>query len=1216
MNSEPIDPPALALQTVYFREDDREGADELGKELYNRLTRPLGDPLAHGAGIPVWVGVPADKVDTKVALATVVIPVLGKTSAMIKRDWVIRKLKEWHAELKRDGLLLPVLTSRNWRNFEAKFPVKPLLSMLFPMGDPTLQTLDEIILAISRLWGKAGKVVPFISHAKADLSTSDEAAKKIFGHIVTNTTGHAFFDANSLHAGKPLEEQIITHAGEGMLIAVHGDEYGSRIWCQKELLTAKLKGLPTLTVEVLHRGERRSYPYDGNGPTILWNGDPAVIVSQAMVEWLCAEFFRRDAARIKEAASLPNDLEVVARPPELLDLTQGPLRFDGAKLVLHPDPELSVVERELLRIARPRLRLVTPTTAFRPGLSRNNGKPDVTCPLDGMQVAMSLSDLPTKNVPPGIMNEHAKDATVHVVRTLVSSGASIAYGGDFRRSGYTILLAQLLQGYNQTALDASKCLVSYMAGAIEPSDAPDGIAVTAVIPSEEPWRNDKILPTFGAGGPAAPFYFSDMRRFMESQVQARVILGGAAEPRLEKDGEGYSGRYPGVVEEAWRALQKAVHLQKSSTPADKKRHPLYVVGGFGGAAALVADLLEHNSIPELLTDGVWLSQPHFAETARTLDSAANKKWRQKLGLPLTMQELAESILTLAKDLLPRDESWKEWNGLSKRENLQLFRTRDAMTVAALVSKGLLNVARQQVASKLQIELVLDSLTGARNLDVVAIATLEDVPLGGAGAALDQVTGGLATMARSRGSVLISLEHAHIDADWLLMVSLGMLGEAEFMEERIRKAAGIVADEIRTRGLQRVGTVLFGGNILPDVSTTATAMVDGLMRLAGNAVLVLHEVDEARFRRLEKVLLEDNRVSLTTFRPQVKIAAPPMVPLPIVLNVTLENGKLRSNALLPRGGATTPTYRVRLKESELEELSKGEGDNSRCTPSMETLEKRGKRLGELLFGPHAETILSECISAPIWTNHDTEASRLPFEMLLASDAYPAQGAGLTRRLGVLGLGPESLFRRAPKKGPLEVLLVINPTNDLSGADEEALSVEAILQTQSSAVRITTLKHKQANADNFKEALAGADVLHYCGHGFYRGPKPGESGIFLAGYTRFTAVDMSELHSLPRMAFMNACEIARVRGEKSTGATSFAELFIRSGIDAYLGTFWEVGDAAAARFAGQVYENLAKGETLEKSVLLARQILKEAKEKDWANYMLFGGADFRLIASEQT
>ena len=151
----------------------------------------------------------------------------------------------------------------------------------------------------------------------------------------------------------------------------------------RELLTAKRHELPSLTVEVLKKGEQRSSPYGGNGPSVVWDGNPAVIASRAMIEWLRSAYFRKEAKRLAKVAGLPNDVVVLARPPELLDLAQGSLVSAHAKLAMHPDPELPVIERQILKAARPRLQLVTPTTAFRRLLNREGSSSTIASPLEG-----------------------------------------------------------------------------------------------------------------------------------------------------------------------------------------------------------------------------------------------------------------------------------------------------------------------------------------------------------------------------------------------------------------------------------------------------------------------------------------------------------------------------------------------------------------------------------------------------------------------------------------------------------------------------------------------------------------------------------------------------------------------------------------------------------------------------------------------------------------
>ena len=378
-----MDRPSLILQTVYFHDSEQPEALRLGQDLYEQLTRPVNEPLAFGAGIPVLSAVAWDHVDLEAAEIVVVIPVLGATSFLAKRQKVLSQLIDWHQNL-GDGHLLIVPTASVWRSDEVKLPVKQFLTELYGKHDLRRRTLDEIVLAVTRLLEPSRKNVRlFVSHAKADLVASNDAAKQVHDHIVTETTGHAFFDAVSLEAGTSLADQLDKAAGDGVFLAIRGDAYSSRTWCQRELLTAKRHELPSLTVEVLLRGEQRTSPYGGNGPSVVWDGNPAAIASRAMIEWLRSAYFRKEAQRFITAAKLPSDTVILARPPELLDLAQGSLVSIHATLAMHPDPELPVFERQILKAARPRLQLVTPTTAYRRLLNREGAASKLTSPLQG-----------------------------------------------------------------------------------------------------------------------------------------------------------------------------------------------------------------------------------------------------------------------------------------------------------------------------------------------------------------------------------------------------------------------------------------------------------------------------------------------------------------------------------------------------------------------------------------------------------------------------------------------------------------------------------------------------------------------------------------------------------------------------------------------------------------------------------------------------------------
>ena len=78
--------PTLSLQTVCFGESDQGEALRLGVDLYELVTRPVADPLAFGAGIPVLSAVAADRVDLEAADVVVLVPVLGKTTFVTQSD--------------------------------------------------------------------------------------------------------------------------------------------------------------------------------------------------------------------------------------------------------------------------------------------------------------------------------------------------------------------------------------------------------------------------------------------------------------------------------------------------------------------------------------------------------------------------------------------------------------------------------------------------------------------------------------------------------------------------------------------------------------------------------------------------------------------------------------------------------------------------------------------------------------------------------------------------------------------------------------------------------------------------------------------------------------------------------------------------------------------------------------------------------------------------
>lgn len=1212
----------LVVQTVYFSAADRDAAIELGRELYDHLTRPHSDPLAFGPGIPVAIATTADHVRSDTAEHLLVVPLLGAQAHTdaATRDRAIERIATWHGGLGA-GHVTPVLLSARWRNEGRRLPGTAILSRLSgPGATRWLETVIDVVLAACRLVSR-GDVRPeiFVSHAKADLVGTEGLAQQIRNYAKTHTTGEAFFDTTDLEPGHPLDKQLDQATGRGVFLAVRGDSYASRPWCEHELLRAKRAGMPTLAVHVLRKGEQRSYPYSGNGPTVVWTPEPsegaasvAHVFLRAIVEWLRARYFALAAERYR--ADLPS-LVVLPRPPELLDLAQGPLLDKAPTIVLHPDPEVSLAERGVLREVRPRMRLVTPTTLYR-GLElrdRRGARPTVQAPLFRREIALSLSNSPDANGPEGFTADHVEDATVFLARALISSGAAIAYGGDHRFGGCDELLAGLIVAYNTSGQSRAEYLISYRHAGVDPA-APSQLAddlafTTRSLRSTEPYcKSTQLPPPAATPSPVQTLaHLSDMRQVMARHCFARVALGGQADPQRD-GGDGYGGAFPGIVEEAWWTLHANA--------------PLYVVGGFGGAARVVAELLDGRTPPAMDPERFsGAADPGYRQRA---DGFAAEPGVRELGVPATMAAMAAALHAFGRERLASDATAVAWNGLTVAENRELFRSRDLIAITRLVMKGLYAKALAAAGQKLTIELVHGSILQVEGADAIALATFQNVPIGGAAAAVDQVLSSRLTAAlHDRTSVVptpvVPIPSQEIDADWLVIGDLGTLvaGELSGLASAIEGCAASVAATAHRYAFERIAIVTFGSSAHRDLADTVAAMLRGFAPLGGNCTLQWFEKDLAAYDALKRILADAPGVELSFRELPPSTAAVATHARDVLITTRHADDALHVTVLPPEGAAAALALNTPLTGAELHALSRPDAP---AAPGETLTDALGHDVARALLGPLGSALLGQLTRHRLVIQHDIASAGLPFEALTIDGHRFALGKGIVRRPALPDLPtPAPRPRRA---GVLNVVLVINPTENLPGAELEGQQV--IDEAKRAGIRIhEPLRHRAANKAAIIAALRdpNIDVFHFCGHAFYDGPEPDQSGLLCAGGERLTGADVAKFDATPRVAFFNACRSARMReievppdGPPAVSSPvftrAFAAYFLRGGIEAYLGTLWPVLDVAGARFAAAVYGALAKGVSLEAAVLAARIELRAGGQADWANYILYGDGAFSI------
>lgn len=106
----------------------------------------------------------------------------------------------------------------------------------------------------------------FLSHTKKD-GIGYAYAKSIIRHIATLNIGR-FFDIYDIPPGANFENEIEKNIKKSTFIAIMSDNYSTRYWCQRELISAKKNKRPIVIVNCAEKYEDRSFSAITNLPSI------------------------------------------------------------------------------------------------------------------------------------------------------------------------------------------------------------------------------------------------------------------------------------------------------------------------------------------------------------------------------------------------------------------------------------------------------------------------------------------------------------------------------------------------------------------------------------------------------------------------------------------------------------------------------------------------------------------------------------------------------------------------------------------------------------------------------------------------------------------------------------------------------------------------------------------------------------------------------------
>lgn len=569
----------LALYVVYHTHYVL--AREIFSRIYKLFCRDIRNSLSDGLDIPVYFATEETnfKVDFDRGEKTCIL-ILADGELVRAKDNLLPKIEEWNArDLSEEKIMISVVKLNSYA-FDILPPEVPEQCIELPSFDlmdnwSEFQTrmYDCLIRLIK---SKHEKLRIFVSHSKKDPGkTGEERARKLVEYLNNETKLDSFFDVKDILDGRCFDKQIERGVENALLMVLYTNTYSDREWCRRELIAAKDHDVPTIVVMMLDGVAKRVFPYIGNIPCIKYADDwrePINLLLRTALD----EYYEK---RLLE--SLCDDRETIKAmpsPPELYNLRS---LHNGISQVLYSEPPLGREELSILKQAYEYIDFVTPMEYASAGLN-----------LAGKYIAISISNSEDAHIY-GVGQEMLDDLSIEISKHILKAGGKMIYGGDLREGGFTELFANLSDQYG--AFEKSASTVRYFKNYIA---WPYYQNMDEKIEQEYEHSRVELVKVAQRDNNADSLTL--MREEMEHNANARIVVGGKM--------SGYSGCIPGILEEFKIALSH--------------EHPLFVVGGFGGAAKYIGDVINGSHVCDEKYS--WLNDIKFDSLRNGLNDDENR----------------------------------------------------------------------------------------------------------------------------------------------------------------------------------------------------------------------------------------------------------------------------------------------------------------------------------------------------------------------------------------------------------------------------------------------------------------------------------------------------------------------------------------------------------------------------------------------------------------
>lgn len=379
--------PFLAIHVVWHPAFEQ--GQEVARALFEHYRRNLYQNVAGGSGIPViyrFTAPPGSTVPTDIDLesaeASAVILLVDK-NWMGNAEWVEygRRLSDAADALGLRSFIFPVAIDSSgiqagvvpeqavrwdqWADEAEQVKRRRLFTALSyefcRMLRHYLERLTRPSVPDDNLESFLKRVQVFVSHSKHD-EHGVKIAKE-FRRFVLDHGYDSFFDVFDIPIGQRFDRVLLLKVRTSAVIAIHTDSYSTREWCRKEMIQAKLHGVPVVVADCIDDIDERGFPYMANVPIVRMDPskvDRIDVIVGRLIDEVLKDFLWRCRVKVFESAGR-TDVAFSPRPPELIILTTLQGKTSPRVVLVYPDPPIGAEELELFAKAAPGMRLLSAT---------------------------------------------------------------------------------------------------------------------------------------------------------------------------------------------------------------------------------------------------------------------------------------------------------------------------------------------------------------------------------------------------------------------------------------------------------------------------------------------------------------------------------------------------------------------------------------------------------------------------------------------------------------------------------------------------------------------------------------------------------------------------------------------------------------------------------------------------------------------------------------